>query len=76
MAISLPDDLFKRADQYAHRTGKSRSQIFSDALRDYLARNDPDEVTASYDRVLNEVGVVADPGITYASQKVLGQVEW
>ena len=39
-AISIPDPLFERADQLAQKLGKSRSQLYRDALDEYLARHD------------------------------------
>lgn len=35
-AISVPDGLFERADRLAHRLGKSRSQVYREALAEYL----------------------------------------
>jgi metal-responsive CopG/Arc/MetJ family transcriptional regulator len=36
-AISIPDEVFKGAERLARRTKKSRSQLFSDADREYVA---------------------------------------
>jgi metal-responsive CopG/Arc/MetJ family transcriptional regulator len=55
-AISIPDDVFRQAEAVARRSGVSRSQLVSDALREYLARHAPDEVRESFDRVLADVG--------------------
>ncbi len=41
-AISLPDELFKRMDRLASRRRVSRSRVVQDALRKYLAMNEPD----------------------------------
>ena len=38
-AISLPDDLFKSADALAGRLGVSRSQLYQEALAEYLVAN-------------------------------------
>ena len=42
-AISIPDDVFERAERLARHTKKSRSQLFSEAVREYVARHAPDE---------------------------------
>ena len=76
-AISLPDDLFDAAEKYARRTQKSRSQLYADALAEYLARHAPDEVTAAMNRVLlqlNEPG--PDPALAAATRRVLERSEW
>src|SRR2546426_569554 len=50
-AVSIPDDVFEGAERLARRTKKSRSQLFSDALREYVARHAPEEVTDAMNRV-------------------------
>jgi metal-responsive CopG/Arc/MetJ family transcriptional regulator len=41
-AISLPDDLFERVRRLASRQHVSRSRVLQDALRVYLALQEPD----------------------------------
>jgi len=74
-AISIPDELFERAERLAERTQKSRSQLFSDALREYLARHAPDEVTEAMNRVADEVGT-DDAWVPSASRRALERTEW
>ena len=50
-AISLPDDLFQRADAFAKRQRRSRSQVYADALAEWLARHEAQAITAALDRV-------------------------
>jgi metal-responsive CopG/Arc/MetJ family transcriptional regulator len=75
-AISIPDDVFQGAERLARRTKKSRSQVFSDAVREYVARHDPDEVTEAMNRVCDEVGNTSDPFVSAAARRLLEQVEW
>lgn len=75
-AVSIPDDLFQGADRLARRTKKSRSRIFSDALREYLARHSPDEVTAAMDKAVSEIGEAADSFVAAASRRILERTEW
>jgi antitoxin MazE6 len=49
-AVSIPDSLFWRAEQLARRSGKSRSQLYREALAEYLARREPDPVTGASTR--------------------------
>jgi predicted transcriptional regulator len=44
-AISVPDDIFNRAEALAKRQGRSRSEVYSTAVREYVARHSPDDVT-------------------------------
>ena len=76
-AVSVPDDLFARADRLAKRSRRSRSEVYSAALREYVARHAPDEVTAGLDAVLADVGETApDPFAAAAARRTLGAAEW
>lgn len=75
-AISIPDDLYRGAERLARRTKKSRSRLFSDALREYLAHHAPDEVTDAMNRVCAEVGEAQDPFVSATARRVLERSEW
>lgn len=44
-AVSLPDDLYERAEQAAQQLGVNRSQLYARALIKYLQDIGPDPVT-------------------------------
>jgi metal-responsive CopG/Arc/MetJ family transcriptional regulator len=75
-AISIPDEVFQGAERLARRTKKSRSQLFSDALREYVARHAPDEVTEAMDRVCAELGRPIDKFVSSAARRILERTEW
>ena len=50
-AISIPDDVFSEAEQLARELKQSRSQLYSRAVREYVARHSSDKVTAALDAV-------------------------
>lgn len=75
-AISMPDDVFHRAERLARRTKKSRSQLYSDAVREYVARHAPEEVTEAMDRVCAELDDGQDPFVSLAGQRTLQKIEW
>ena len=76
-AVSVPDDVYHEAERHAKRTRKSRSQLYAEALAEYLARHSPDEVTARMNEVLDELGTPgADPFLDRAARRVLRDVEW
>ncbi len=75
-AISVPDEVFQLAEALAHRMKKSRSQLYCDAMREYLARHDPDEVTAAMDAVCEAVEPVPDRFVAEAARRVLAGSEW
>jgi metal-responsive CopG/Arc/MetJ family transcriptional regulator len=76
-SISLPDDLFRAAERHARRTRKSRSQLYVDALAEYLVRHAPEEVTDAMNRVVELLGEAdADPFVAGAGRRVLERNEW
>lgn len=75
-AVSVPDDVFDRAERLARREGRSRSDVYSSALREYVARHSPDEVTDAVDRVVADIGVAADSFVSSASRRTLESTEW
>ena len=49
-AVSLPNELFERAERLAQRLGRSRSALYAEALTAYLGSLEgEDEVTAALD---------------------------
>jgi metal-responsive CopG/Arc/MetJ family transcriptional regulator len=38
-AVSIPDEVYQGAERLARRTKKSRSRLYGDALKEYLARH-------------------------------------
>jgi metal-responsive CopG/Arc/MetJ family transcriptional regulator len=75
-AISIPDPVFERAERLAARLHKSRSQLFTDAVSEYLARHEPETVSRRLDDVLARVGVEEDRFPEAAATEVLKEVEW
>ncbi len=75
-AISIPDDVFQVAERLARRTKKSRSQLFSDAVREYVARHASDEVTEAMNRVCDEVGDQTDEFVSAAARRILERTVW
>ncbi len=75
-AISLPDELFANLERIAARQGKPRSQIVQDALRAYIAKNDPESITDAMNRVVDETDAEALDFADAAAVAILQQVEW
>jgi metal-responsive CopG/Arc/MetJ family transcriptional regulator len=75
-AISIPDKIFREAEQLSRRLKKSRSQLFTEAVTEYVARHDPEAVTDAMNRVCEAVDTRPDPAISVAARHALEQVEW
>jgi metal-responsive CopG/Arc/MetJ family transcriptional regulator len=76
-AVSVPNDLFAQVDALAKRSRRSRSEVYSAALREYVSRHDPDEITARLDEVVAAVdGAAPDTFTTAAARQALEASEW
>lgn len=75
-AVSIPDDVFEEAERLAIDLQTSRSQLYSRALQEFVARHAPDRVTEAMNRMVDEVGSEIDEFSQRASRRVLEQVEW
>ena len=64
------------AERLARRGKKSRSQVYSEALREYVARHSPDEVTEAMNRVCQQLGAPSDPFLSIAARRILERTEW
>lgn len=75
-AISIPDRIFQSAERLASRLKKSRSQVYSEAVEEYVSRHDPDTLTEQINAVCDEVDTRPDPFLTEAARRVLAGSEW
>jgi predicted transcriptional regulator len=75
-AVSIPDDVFEEAERLARRMKRSRSEVYSQALAEYVARHAPDRVTEAMDRALDEIGETADQFARVASSRALKRSDW
>ena len=75
-AVSIPDEIFARAERLARRARRSRSEVYAAALDEYVARHAPDEVTDTLNRVCDDVGEKRDAFLAAAAQNALRRVEW
>ncbi len=75
-AVSVPDEVFSAAERLAKRLELSRSELYSRALDEYVARHSPDQVTEAVDLVCAEVQPKPDPFLTAAARRVVEKTEW
>ena len=54
-AVSLPDVIFKQAELLARKVKKSRSQLYTEAIKEYLARHTPEVITESMNKVCDQL---------------------
>jgi predicted transcriptional regulator len=75
-ALSIPDDVFEKIERLARRSKRSRSEVFSAALREYVARHSPEEITEAVNRACDDLGNEAGDFVVAAARRVLEQTEW
>ncbi len=77
-AISLPDPLFEAADQLARQLGKSRSQLYAEAVREYLERHRDEDITRRLDEIYGAEPELAklDPVLDALQLEVLRKEKW
>jgi metal-responsive CopG/Arc/MetJ family transcriptional regulator len=74
-AISIPDDVFQDAEHLAHKMKKSRSEIYSRAVREYVARYSEDGVTGALDAVYED-SAASDEFSQAAARSTFRRTEW
>ena len=74
-AVSIPDEVFDKVERLARRTKRSRSEVFSAALREYIARHAPDEITDAINRAVDEIDQTNE-FVAAAARRVLEKTEW
>ena len=75
-AVSIPDPVFQKAEGLARRLKKSRSQLYSEALLEYVSRHDPAAVTAALDSLYETAESRSGPLVRETAHRVLRSTEW
>lgn len=75
-AVSIPDDLFRQADELASRLGKSRSEVYREALADYVGRREPGAVTRALDALADDLDAEDRTFGAAAARRTLERTDW
>lgn len=79
-AISIPDELFKKADKIAKKLGQSRSEFYAFAIKDYVQRKIVSDVTARLDEIYSGLDSRLEPNIRVIQSEALkknsGKEDW
>jgi len=54
-AISVPDDIFKKVEMLAKESGRSRSEVFVEAVKEYIHRAESKRMVEAINKVCDEV---------------------
>lgn len=75
-AISLPDKVFREAEHFARRTKKSRSQLYAEAITEYIARHSSNEVTDQINEICDRLAPMDEAFRKKAARKVVAAETW
>lgn len=75
-AISVRDNLFKRAEKFSKREKISRSQLFSNAVEEYLDKRESEDITANLNAIYSKEDSSIDPVVFKMALMSLPKDEW
>lgn len=75
-AISIPDHVFDEAEKLAHRLGMSRSELYANAVSEYLREHKTEEVTKKLNEVYQKESSQIDPVSRALQFASLQKDEW
>ena len=75
-AVSVPDTVFHAGELLAHRLGLSRSRLYSEAILEYVARHDDDDITRRLNAVYDRESSEPDPVLTRVASRALPKESW
>lgn len=73
VAVSLPDELFHRADEVAAQLDLNRSELYAVALREFLEHQGDDPVTVRLNALAEELGTSAGRDL---GRRMIDQGSW
>lgn len=75
-AISLPDDLFITANNFAQTLGISRSELYAAALREYIQNHRKANLTERINAACAQIDTTLPEEIATTSRRRLLEAEW
>ena len=75
-AISIPDKTFQLAEILVKEQGTTRSQLYTQAIDDYLIKNDQVRITEKLNEVYANIDSKIDPILVAAQAKSVFKEDW
>ena len=76
VAISLPDPVFSAAEHLAHRLNVSRSQLYAQAIQEYLGKRQDSVITERLNAVYGVESGDIDAALMNAQLGAIGHEAW
>jgi len=75
-AISIPDPLFQAAENFAKRLKKSRSQLYAEAVSEYINTHKNQDVTKTLNEIYADEPSAVDQELYRMQVRSVGKEEW
>ena len=75
-AISIPDPVFEAAEEAAVRLAMSRSELYTNAVRDYLKAREADLITEKLNEIYADTPSELDPVIAEMQNRSITPEQW
>jgi len=75
-AISIPEELFESAEEFARGRGMSRSELYTTALRQYLEEHRAGMITERLDEIYGRESDGLDPDVARLQSQSLPEDDW
>ena len=75
-AVSMPDELFRQAENAARRLRVSTGELYAKAIAEFLKRQHDNGITERLNEVYAHHPSTVDPGLHSAQLKSLGDDVW
>ena len=75
-AISLPDELFRRAEAVARKLKISRSQLYAAAITEFIERRQAARITQHLNEIYSVEPAKIDPALASAQSKSIERESW
>ena len=76
VAVSIPDPVFKNAEELARKLKKPRSRLYAEALVSYIGSHDPKAITENLNEVYGRISSAVDPAFEKAQLETLPDETW
>lgn len=76
IAVSLPDHLFNAAEQLAEELRIPRSQLYAEALANYLSTHRGPAITAKLNEIHGAMSMPVEAALTSAQLRTLNHEAW
>jgi metal-responsive CopG/Arc/MetJ family transcriptional regulator len=76
VAISLPDPVFRAAETLARKLRKSRSQLYAEAIAEYVGARGAKALTTRLNTFYGNESSEVDPALKYAQLERLSREAW